>query len=118
MACSTDFKKLHDLYHSEGVPKGISIVHFYQMNGIVYKHHERWYKNYRNARIIPVVVVCGDVSPEPSLPEALPVSPHASDSLVASFDIRFSNGLCIHQEKISYCSLCALVGKPEVLCQR
>lgn len=41
MVSSTDFNKLHGLYQSEGVPKGISIVHFCQMNGIVYNHYER-----------------------------------------------------------------------------
>lgn len=60
MACSTDFKNLHDLYQSEGVSKGLSIVHFCQMNGIVYKHYERWYKNYHTGKIIPVEIVFGD----------------------------------------------------------
>lgn len=49
MACRTDFKKLYDLYQSEGVSKVISIVYFRQMNGIVYKHYERWCKNYHSA---------------------------------------------------------------------
>lgn len=73
MACSTDFKKLHDLYQSEGVPKGISIV-------------------------------------------PLPVSAPVSSSVIASFDIRFSNGLHIHHEQLDYRSFCALVEKLEVLC--
>lgn len=38
MASSEDYKKLYELYQVEGVPKGISIVDFCQINGIVYKH--------------------------------------------------------------------------------
>lgn len=116
MACSTDFKNLHDLYQSEGVPKGISIVHFCQMNGIVYKHYERWHKNYHSAKIIPVEVVSRDGLSEPSLPQALPVSAPVSASVISSFDIRFSNGLHIHNEQLDYRSFCALVEKLEVLC--
>lgn len=112
MACSTDFKKLHDLYQSEGVPKGISIVHFCQMNGIVYKHYERWYKSYHSAKIIPVDVVSRDGLSEASLPQALPVSA----SVIVSFDIRLSNGLHIHHEQLDYRSFCVLVEKLEVLC--
>lgn len=40
MACRTDFKKLHGFYQSEGASEGISIVHFCQMNDIVYKYYE------------------------------------------------------------------------------
>lgn len=118
MACSTDLKNRHDLYQPEGVPKGLSIVHFCQINGIVYKHYERWYKNYHTGKIIPVEIVSGDGLSEVSLPKALPVSPPASDSLVASLDIRFSTGLHIHHEHIDYRSLFSLVEKLEVLFQR
>lgn len=116
MACSTDFKKLHDLYQSEGVPNGISIAHFCQMNGIVYNHYERWYKTYHNAKIIPVEVVSRDGLSESSLPKAVSVSAPVPDSVISSFDIRFSNGLHIHHEQLDYRSFCALVEKLEVLC--
>lgn len=62
MASSTDFQKLYDLYQLEGVKKGISIVQFCKMNGIVYSHFERWYKQDRVANVIPVTIVDRDSS--------------------------------------------------------
>lgn len=116
MASSTDFKKIHDLYQSEGVPKGISIVHFCQMNGIVYKHYERWYKNYHSAKIIPVELVGRDELLEPLAPEAPQVSTSILDSAIGSFDIYFRNGLHLHHEEIDYRTLRILVEKLEALC--
>lgn len=63
MASSTDFQKIHDLYQSQGVPKGISIVQFCQMNGIVYSQFERWYKQSRRADVVPVEIVNSDSLP-------------------------------------------------------
>lgn len=118
MASSTDFQKLYDLYESDGVPKGLSIVQFCQMNGIVYKHFERWYKTTRVAQVIPVEVVAvpgqsaASVSPvEPSC-----VVPAPSALSVLSFDIHFSNGLSVHHDHLDYPSFRSLVEKLEVLC--
>ena len=44
MASSEDFKKLYELYQTEGVPNGVSIVDFCQRNGVVYIQFERWFK--------------------------------------------------------------------------
>ena len=44
MASSEDFKKLYELYQTEGVPNGVSIVDFCQRNGVVYNQFERWFK--------------------------------------------------------------------------
>ena len=51
------FRKLSDLYQSDGIPKGISIVQFCKMNGIVYSHFECWYKKDRIANVVPVEIV-------------------------------------------------------------
>ena len=40
MASSEDFKKLYELYQTEGVPNGVSIVDFCQRNGVVYNQCE------------------------------------------------------------------------------
>ncbi len=40
MASSEDFKKLYELYQTEGVPNGVSIVDFCQRNGVVYNQFE------------------------------------------------------------------------------
>ena len=44
MASSEDFKKLYELYQTEGVPNGVSIVDFCQRNGVVCNQFERWFK--------------------------------------------------------------------------
>ena len=44
MPSSEDFKKMYELYRTEGVPNGVSIVDFYQRNGVIYNQFERWFK--------------------------------------------------------------------------
>ena len=116
MASSTDFKKIHDLYQSEGVKNGISIVNFCQMNGIVYKHYERWYKNYYSAKVIPVELVDRDALSGTLVNEPIQSSELVSHPSIGSFDIHFSNGLHIHHEHIDYRSIRLLVEKLEGLC--
>ncbi|MEG0454588.1 MAG: hypothetical protein RR559_04440 [Bacteroides sp.] len=118
MASSTDFKKIYDLYQLEGVKKGISIVQFCKMNGIVYSHFERWYKQDRVAHVVPVTIVDRDslsVSPVDAI--VAEESPSAGTNiLIERFEIRFSNGLEIHHGEIDYLSFRSLVEKLEVLC--
>lgn len=118
MASSTDFKKLYDLYQLEGVKKGISIVQFCKMNGIVYSHFERWYKQDRVATVVPVTIVDRDslfvsgvdtIVPEES-------SSAGTDTSIQRFEICFSNGLEIHHGEMDYRSFRSLVEKLEVLC--
>lgn len=118
MASSTDFKKLYDLYQMEGVKKGISIVQFCKMNGIVYSHFERWYKHDRVAHVVPVTIVDRDilsVSPVDTIVSEESPSVNTG-TLIQRFDIRFSNGLEIHHGEIDYLSFRSLVDKLEVLC--
>lgn len=51
MASSEDFKKLYELYQTEGVPNGVSIVDFCQRNGVVYNQFERWFKKQNRLHI-------------------------------------------------------------------
>lgn len=118
MASSTDFKKLYDLYQIEGFKKGISIVQFCKMNGIVYSHFERWYKQDRVANIVPVMIVDRDslsVSPVDTIVSE-ELSSCGGNTLIQCFEIRFSNGLEIHHGEIGYRSFRFLVEKLEVLC--
>lgn len=118
MASSTDFKKLYDLYQIDGIKKGISIVQFCKMNGIVYSHFERWYKQDRVSNAVPVKLVDRDklsISPVDAIESD--DSPSAvTDTLIQRFEIHFSNGLEIHHGEIDYRSFLSLVEKLEVLC--
>lgn len=44
MVSSEDFKKLYELYQTEGVPNGVSIVDFCQRNKIGFVSPERRYE--------------------------------------------------------------------------
>lgn len=115
MASSTDFKKLYDLYQLEGVKKGVSNVQFCKMNGIVYSHFERWYKQDRVANVVPVTIVDRDslsVSPVDTIVSE-ELSSAVDTTLIERFEIRFSNGLEIHHGEIDYRSFRSLVEKLE-----
>lgn len=118
MASSTDFKKIYDLYQSDGVPKGISIVQFCNMNGIIYSHFERWYKKDRVANVVPVDIVDRDnLSNSPVAEFSSPMTNSSpSEPLVQLLEIHFSNGLEIHHRQIDYRTLRSLVEKLEALC--
>lgn len=106
MASSTDFKKLYDLYQIEGVKKGLSIVQFCKMNGIVYSHFESRYKQDHVANVVPVMIVDRDsllASPVDAIASE-ELSSVGGDALVERFELRFSNGLQIHHGEIDYCS--------------
>ena len=57
MASSSDYSVIHEKYQEEGLPKGISIVRYCEMQGVPYKGYERWYKRERHAAVYSVEVV-------------------------------------------------------------
>lgn len=118
MASSTDFSKLYDLYQLEGGRKGISIVQFCKMNGIVYSHFKRWYKQGWVANASPVRNVERDSLSVSSVDAIVPEELYSSggDTLIQGFGIRFSNGLAIYYGDMDYRSFLSLVEKLEVLC--
>ena len=110
MASSTDFKKLFDKYQEEGAPKGVSIVKYCQMNGIIYSQFEKWYKTSRAGVIKPVEVV--DKDGLMSLPE----EESSSVVSIAHVNLVFSNGLQVNHHNISYQTLRQMIEKLEALC--
>lgn len=128
MASSEDFKKLYELYQTEGVPNGVSIVDFCQRNGVVYNQFERWFKKRytkNETSFHKVRVVGSDVEPPvPSLEEegsaqecSAPTTEEASNKPVRLYvSIRTNQGLMIQQNNLTYRQLLSLVEKLEVLC--
>ena len=128
MASSEDFKKLYELYQTEGVPSGVSIVDFCQRNGVVYNQFERWFKkrySKNDTSFHKIRVVGADAEPPiPSLEEEQPVQ----ESIVSIMEevsnkpirlyvsIRTNQGLMIQQNNLTYRQLLSLVEKLEVLC--
>ena len=128
MASSEDFKKLYELYQTEGVPNGVSIVDFCQRNGIVYNQFERWFKkrySKNETGFHKVRVVGADVEPSvPSLEEdeaaqecsASAMEEVSSKPIRLYVSIRTNQGLMIQQNNLTYRQLLSLVEKLEVLC--
>lgn len=128
MASSEDFKKLYELYQTEGVPNGVSIVDFCQRNGVVYNQFERWFKkrySKNETGFHKVRVVGADAEPSvPSLEEEEPVQECSASAMeeVSSkpirlfVSIRTNQGLMIQQNNLTYRQLLSLVEKLEVLC--
>ena len=128
MASSEDFKKLYELYQTEGVPNGVSIVDFCQRNGVVYNQFERWFKkrySKNDTSFHKIRVVGADAEPPiPSLGEEEPVQ-ECSASIMEEVSnkpirlyvpIRTNQGLMIQQNNLTYRQLLSLVEKLEVLC--
>ena len=125
MASSKDFEKLWEMYQTAGVPNKISIVRFCEMNGIVYKHFERWYKRTHCKKVYPVEVEDAPEEDTSSLPEQTVESvkeEEKEDTTIEKIksinyiEIKLSDGMEIRQENIDYQSLMNLVEKLEVLC--
>lgn len=115
MANSTEFKKLFERYQEEGAPNGISIVKYCQLNGIVYSHFERWYKNYKSSKAMPVEIVDKDgLSKE--MEASSNISSAVSSICLNRIELVFSNGLHVSHCNLSYQSFRDLVEKLEVLC--
>jgi hypothetical protein len=124
MASSKDYEELWLRYQKDGVPQKLSIVRFCEMNGIVYKHFETWYKSTHRKKVYPI-----EVSGVPSM--AFPVVPDQescpseqtmtsvasnSSELIGEFHLTLSNGLELHQKNLDYASLKRMIEKLEVLC--
>ena len=117
MASSTDFKKLFERYQDEGAPNGISIVKYCQMNGIVYSQFERWYKNHKSSKVMPVEIVDKDGLSEDSVStQTSKIGSGVSFCSLKHVELAFSNGLQISHRNLSYQSFRELVEKLEVLC--
>ena len=128
MASSEDFKKLYELYQTEGVPNGVSIVDFCQRNGVVYNQFERWFKkrySKNETGFHKVRVVGADV--EPSVPSseedeaaqecsASAMEEVSSKPIRLYVSIRTNQGLMIQPNNLTYRQLLSLVEKLEVLC--
>lgn len=117
MATGTDFKHLWDRYQREGVPNQISIVRFCQMNGVVYGHFEKWYKQ-RHGGVIPVEIVNSGVEGVEDNPARTSSSEDEPDAQVRvrRLEIVFSSGLVVHHNNLDYSGLRGLIAKLESLC--
>lgn len=129
MASYKDYECLWNRYQNEGVKQGRTIVGYCEDHGIMYRHFEKWYKQYYKQRAYQVQIentpeeYQGEGSSELiSKPTADYVKPKGKPSLedasvqVVKIDLTLSNGIVYHGEKTSYASLRLLLEKLEALC--
>lgn len=90
--------KEYEISAKKKVPQSISIVKFYQMNGIVYSQFENWYKIIFKSNPIPMDIVNVPeeyVAIEKKKMEDKIGGAIKSDTnfMVSRIDIKFNNGL-------------------------
>jgi len=93
---SKDIEALWKRYSDEGVKKGISVVQFFESNGVPYHTFEKWYKKKFSEKGIVDCVVGGLPDgtvqiPDSEMPQTL--KPERSNEVYVSYvNIGLSNG--------------------------
>lgn len=117
---SKDIEALWKRYSDEGVKKGISVVQFFESNGVPYHTFEKWYKKKCSEKGIVDCVVGGLPDgtvqiPDSEMPQTL--KPERSNEVYVSyFNIGLSNGLKIEHHRLSYGELVCFINKLQSLC--
>ena len=117
---SKDIETLWKQYSEEGVKKGISVVQFFESNGVPYNSFEKWYKKkYSNDGIVDCVVA-GSPAGMIRVPEGAKQEPaileKRSDVYVSYVNIGLSNGMKVEHHRLSYGELVCFINKLQSLC--
>ena len=103
---SKDIEALWKRYSDEGVKKGISVVQFFESNGVPYHTFEKWYKKKFSENGIVDCVVGGLPDGTVQIPDSekpLPLKPEKRNDVYVSYvNIGLSNGLKIEHHRLSY----------------
>ena len=117
---SKDIEALWKRYSDEGVKKGISVVQFFESNGVPYHTFEKWYKKkYSNNGIIDCIVSGSPDSPiqiSEGARQELSRSEKRSDVYVSYVNIGLSNGIKVEHHRLSYGELVCFINKLQSLC--
>ena len=117
---SKDIETLWNQYSEEGVKKGISVVQFFESNGVPYNSFEKWYKRkYSNNGIIDCIVSGSPDSPIQISEGAKQESSRfekRSDVYVSYVNIGLSNGIKVEHHRLSYGELVCFINKLQSLC--
>ena len=112
MATSEDFSELWLKYQKEGRPKGVSIVNYCRMNGVVYGQFEKWYR--RCVSDVKIVNLDAAVRKESPSPDTL----RQESEIMMSVRIEFQDGLTLEHHGLDMAGLKTMVSKVEALCSR
>lgn len=113
-----DIEALWKRYSEEGAQRGVSVVDFFESNGVPYRSFEKWYKMKFSQ---PGVVDCAlSVSADGSqvcdsdVPESN--TGNQGDVLISYVTIGMSNGLKLEHHSLSYVDLVCFINKLQPLC--
>ena len=117
---SKDIEALWKQYSEEGAKRGISVVQFFESNGVPYNSFEKWYKKKYSSNGIVDCVVSG--SPDATI--QVPGSEKAesnrlerrNDVYVSYVNIGLSNGIKVEHHRLSYGELVCFINKLQSLC--
>lgn len=121
---SKDIETLWKRYSSEASKRGVSVIQFFESNGVPYHVFEKWYKK-KFAQ--PAVVNCVvketlDVAPQPSKEQKMEdsdVTTGAEDleeKNISYVYVGFNDGMKIEHHKLSYNELVSFIKKIQPLC--
>jgi hypothetical protein len=113
-----DIEALWNRYPSEGVPLGLSVIQFFESNGVPYRSFEKWYKmKFSQPGVVDCVLSDSADAPQASdsgTPESN--TGNKDDVFISYVNIGLSNGLKIEHHSLSYVDLVCFINKLQPLC--
>jgi hypothetical protein len=117
---SKDVETLWQRYSDEGVSKGLSVVQYFESNGVPYHTFEKWYKKKfsKNGIVDCVVTASPDVSIQVAEGEKAESGrdEKRNDVYVSYVNIGLSNGIKVEHHRLSYGDLVCFINKLQPLC--
>jgi len=117
---SKDIETLWKRYSEEGANQKISVVKFFESNGVPYHAFEKWYKKQFSMPEVADCIVKGtpDIaigSPNDDKAE-ITKSEKKNDVSISYINIGLSNGIKIEHHRLSYGELVCFITKLQSLC--
>lgn len=117
---SKDIEALWKRYSDDGVKKGISVVQFFESNGVPYHTFEKWYKKKFSKDGIVDCVVSSEPDGSLQVSGGGKSGPSNTDKhrdvYVSYVNIGLSNGVKIEHHRLSYGELICFINKLQSLC--
>ena len=113
-----DIEELWNRYPSEGVPLGLSVIQFFESNGVPYRSFEKWYKMKFSQPGVVDCVLSGSADALQASDSGTPESNtgNKGDVFISYVNIGLSNGLKIEHHSLSYVDLVCFINKLQPLC--
>ena len=113
---SKDIEALWKRYSEEGANQKISVVQFFESNGVPYHAFEKWYKKHFSMPEVADCIVKGSpdivIDDKPEITK----SEKKNDVSISYVNIGMSNGIKIEHHRLSYGELVCFITKLQSLC--